>query len=370
MDAARPRRRQLLELGDASSRRAPARARAGARTPRPSPARRAARGGTARPRRRRRTRARRGSRAGRGRAAGSARAAPCRSPSPEPLAGQPLELAVDEADVEARVVRDERRVARERREAPQRGRDPRRAAAAASSERPVSRPIGAGSGTPGATSVSNVSPSSSPRTRTAPISQIRAEATASPVVSRSKTTNAAVLERRRRRARRARRTTRARRAGRPRRRAARAATAPCPRGSLAGRRTDAAPPRPPAPARRAPPRARPAGRANRTPAARSAAYTNIRSHSPLKSRTVLDDNLGDPPSKRGRPSPPQSKISPLSTSRAPSPAFPQPPSRCCASARTRTPPSTSSRTCSPATRCSPAACCGSRTRPSTTAAPR
>ncbi len=60
-----------------------------------------------------------------------------------------------------------------------------------SSESPVRRPTGAGSATPGATSVSNVAPSSSRSTRTAPISQIRADATASPVVSRSKTTKRA-----------------------------------------------------------------------------------------------------------------------------------------------------------------------------------
>ena len=53
---------------------------------------------------------------------------------------------------------------------------------------PVSAAIGAGSGRRGFTSVSNRSSSSSPRTRTAPISQIADEPGERPVVSRSKTT--------------------------------------------------------------------------------------------------------------------------------------------------------------------------------------
>ena len=53
---------------------------------------------------------------------------------------------------------------------------------------PVSAAIGAGSGRRGFTSVSNRSSSSSPRTRTAPISQIADDPGESPVVSRSKTT--------------------------------------------------------------------------------------------------------------------------------------------------------------------------------------
>ena len=53
---------------------------------------------------------------------------------------------------------------------------------------PVSAAIGAGSGRRGLTSVSNRSSSSSPRTRTAPISQIAEERGDRPVVSRSTTT--------------------------------------------------------------------------------------------------------------------------------------------------------------------------------------
>ncbi len=59
------------------------------------------------------------------------------------------------------------------------------------SESPVSIPTGFGSGTRGCTSVWKQSRISSSRTRTAPISQIRADACARPVVSRSKTTKCA-----------------------------------------------------------------------------------------------------------------------------------------------------------------------------------
>ena len=59
------------------------------------------------------------------------------------------------------------------------------------SRSPVSRAIGSGSATRGLTSDWNESTSSRPRTRTAPISQIRSRAAESPVVSRSKTTNSA-----------------------------------------------------------------------------------------------------------------------------------------------------------------------------------
>ena len=60
-----------------------------------------------------------------------------------------------------------------------------------SSRMPVSVLIGPGRGTPVRTSVWKLSSSSRPRTRTAPISQIRDERAESPVVSRSKTTSSA-----------------------------------------------------------------------------------------------------------------------------------------------------------------------------------
>ena len=56
---------------------------------------------------------------------------------------------------------------------------------------PVRRSTGPGNATPGLTRDWNESTSSSPCTRTAPISQIRSRCAESPVVSRSKTTNAA-----------------------------------------------------------------------------------------------------------------------------------------------------------------------------------
>jgi len=106
------------------------------------------------------------------------------------LAGHALELAVHEADVEARVVRYEDGAAGEDGEASQRKPDAG-AWRSSSSVRPVRSPTGRGSGVRGATSVWYSSASSSPRIRTAPISQIREEACERPVVSRSKTTNSA-----------------------------------------------------------------------------------------------------------------------------------------------------------------------------------
>ena len=190
----------------------------------------------------------------------------------EPLPGQPLQLAVDEADVEARVVGDEHRVPGEGTEPPQRGSDPGRPPqhlvrqAGDPADRRRQRH-------PGATSVSNVCVGSRRSTRTPPISQIRADAAARPVVSRSNTTNspprgAATGSRR------APPTTRARRAGHPGRSAGRATTERAPRGP-ARRRAAAAPPRPRAPVRRALPRTRPADRANRTPAASTRLYEHM-----------------------------------------------------------------------------------------------
>ena len=134
--------------------------------------------------------------------------------------------------------------------------------------RSAGRP-GAGAGTPGATSVSNVAVRlEAAQMRTAPISQMRAEATASPVVSRSKTTKRGLVQERV--ARESASATKLPRHAEPRRRAstsgssseraspsgARDTANRCRAASLAGR------------GRRTPRRARRAGRANRTRAAR------------------------------------------------------------------------------------------------------
>ena len=192
VDPPRPRRRELLELARASRRPAPARARSAAGRPRRSPARREARGGTAGRRRRRSTRARRGS------------SAPTRRPSRFRASGT---VSITVACRRLPVIRSSSRLTKptskralcatstappanfeNRRSASrtpgrapellvrQAGQDADRAAAAASSARRAS-------GTRRAISSS--------RTRTAPISQMRADALARPVVSRSKTTNCA-----------------------------------------------------------------------------------------------------------------------------------------------------------------------------------
>ena len=104
-----------------------------------------------------------------------------------PPAGQPFDLAVEEPHVEAGVVGDEHGVAGELEEAADGELDGRRTRNSPGSI-PVSAAIGAGSGRRGLTSVSKRSSSSSPRTRTAPISQIADDPGDRPVVSRSKTT--------------------------------------------------------------------------------------------------------------------------------------------------------------------------------------
>ena len=93
----------------------------------------------------------------------------------DPAAGQPLDLAIEEAHVEARVVGDEDGVAGELEEAAHAPARPAALRAARSGSMPVSAAIGAGSGRRGLTSVSNRSSSSRSRTRTAPISQIAEE---------------------------------------------------------------------------------------------------------------------------------------------------------------------------------------------------
>ena len=78
-----------------------------------------------------------------------------------------------------------------REELPHDGRGRRRARAAPAARRPVSRATGSGSAIPGFTSDWKESTSSSPRTRTAPSSQMRSRVGERPVVSRSKTTSSA-----------------------------------------------------------------------------------------------------------------------------------------------------------------------------------
>ena len=94
-------------------------------------------------------------------------------------------------DVEARVVRRERGVAREREEAADGHLRPRGAAQVGAPGCRSAARWRAAARCPGSTSVSNVSAISSARTRTAPISHRRSRRAESPVVSRSKTTSSA-----------------------------------------------------------------------------------------------------------------------------------------------------------------------------------
>ena len=124
----------------------------------------------------------------------------------EPLARQPLELAVDEADVEARVVGHERRVARERREPPQRRRDPRRPPQLLVRE-PGQPPDRRGQRHARRDERLERLPHLEPSTRTAPISQIRADGRREPRRLEVEDDEARLLERGSRRSRRARRTS-------------------------------------------------------------------------------------------------------------------------------------------------------------------
>ena len=183
-------------------------------------------------------------------------------------AREPLDLAVEEAQVEARVVGDERR--RRRRTRGSRAPRARRVGAprSASGRMPVSDVTAGGSGAPGSTSVSNASSSSSARTRCAPISQIRDVRGESPVVSRSTTTKCACSSEDVRPGRRG-ETDRRAPPGEP--RVARddvVEERPRERGRRAARaRRGRAPPRPRARARAGPRRARRGGRQRRTRAA-------------------------------------------------------------------------------------------------------
>ena len=105
----------------------------------------------------------------------------------DPALGKALDLAVEKSEVEARVVRDEHGVPREREEAADGRVDPRRPAQVAVGEARQSRDRRR-EGPPGSTKVSNVPAGSSPSIRTAPISQIAERAGVRPVVSRSTTT--------------------------------------------------------------------------------------------------------------------------------------------------------------------------------------
>ena len=126
--------------------------------------------------------------------------APLEQPAREPdrvddgsgdtAAREPDDGVVEKGHVEARVVGDEHRVTGEREEAPHGQVLPRRASDVAG-PMPVRAVIAAGSGCPGSTSVSNVSVQASSSTRCAPISTMREPRGERPVVSRSKTTNAA-----------------------------------------------------------------------------------------------------------------------------------------------------------------------------------
>ena len=99
---------------------------------------------------------------------------------------EPLGLAVEEGEVEARVVGDEDCVAGEVEEAPHRLGRTRRAPQLLVAKAVMADAPGA-IRSPGSTSVSNSSTCSSPRIRTAPISQIAEVSGRSPVVSRSTT---------------------------------------------------------------------------------------------------------------------------------------------------------------------------------------
>ena len=109
----------------------------------------------------------------------------------EPPAAEAQHRRVEERHVEARVVRDEHRVAGELEEARRRERRRCGARRRSRSSIPVSAAICSGSRSRGLTSVCNVDASSSASMRTAPISQICERPGESPVVSRSTTQNAA-----------------------------------------------------------------------------------------------------------------------------------------------------------------------------------
>ncbi len=189
VDAARRASRRAPAGRRPSRRHAPARARSGRAGSPPSLRRRAARGGTDARSCRRTARARRARRARCAR-----RAADARAPTVS-ITGAAIRLPVSRSvsrsrkrEVEARVVRDEHGVARRTRgTAAPRPRHGRRRAGARGRRSRSARRRRARAACPGWRASRTGAVSSSASTRTAPISQIRAVAGESPVVSRSTT---------------------------------------------------------------------------------------------------------------------------------------------------------------------------------------
>ena len=191
----------------------------------------------------------------------------------KPLAGHPLELAVDEADVEARVVRDEHCAAGELREPPQRQPDAAARRAAPRRRARSGAPIGRGSGIPRRDErLEAVARSRAADPHGADLAD-PGRGLGEPGRLEVEDDEVARRDQRVGRGReRDERPAPARRAS-P-RRAARAAAARAPRAPAA-RRRGARPPRSRERGRRAPREARPTGRASRSRAAPARSYTNI-----------------------------------------------------------------------------------------------